>query len=188
MRIGIAGASGTGKTTLAKAIAAQYGWPINPVGSRSVAKSMGFDNPYDVDAAGRRKEFQESLFAQKSAWEEEQEAFVTDRTYLDNLTYCALHMPAELEDGAIDRYKSQMKRYDLVLFLPRVVNQKLSDGVRLQNETYHEFYELILRKLLKSTHGLRLRTLAEPLADRRAVAIEDINWILRTRARQAAER
>lgn len=51
MRVAICGASGTGKTTLAKAIAEEFGLPINPVGSRSVAKKMGFANPYDVDMA-----------------------------------------------------------------------------------------------------------------------------------------
>ncbi len=51
IRVGFTGASGTGKTTLAKAIAECFGVPLNPVGSRSVAKSMGFDNPYDVDKA-----------------------------------------------------------------------------------------------------------------------------------------
>ena len=57
MRIAFCGASGTGKSTLAKWIvenAAELkldGIELNPVGSRSVAKAMGFSSPYDVDKA-----------------------------------------------------------------------------------------------------------------------------------------
>jgi hypothetical protein len=57
MKIAFAGASGTGKSTLARWTAETYNLPFNPVGSRSVAKSMGFvgedgeGRPYDVDQA-----------------------------------------------------------------------------------------------------------------------------------------
>lgn len=57
MMIAMIGVSGTGKSTLARFISEQYGYPINPVGSRSVAKEMGFvgpdgeGRPYDVDRA-----------------------------------------------------------------------------------------------------------------------------------------
>ncbi len=56
-RIGFAGSSGTGKTTLATWLAEQLGVPLNPVGARSVAAEMGFfdekeqPNPYLVDRA-----------------------------------------------------------------------------------------------------------------------------------------
>jgi hypothetical protein len=52
MRIAFCGASGTGKTTLAKALGEFFELERNPVGARSVAREMGFDNPYDVDRAG----------------------------------------------------------------------------------------------------------------------------------------
>lgn len=57
MKVAFAGASGTGKSTLARWVAETYNLPFNPVGSRSVAKSMGFvgedgeGRPYDVDQA-----------------------------------------------------------------------------------------------------------------------------------------
>lgn len=148
MRIAIAGASGTGKTTLARAISEKYNIPINPVGARSVALEMGFDNPYDVDQAGKRVEFQRRLFEAKRAWEAANDRFVTDRTTLDNLTYCALHMPGELEDGQIEEYSLAMRRYDLVLTLRLEVFQDLNDGVRQTNIEYHRMYQLVLDALL----------------------------------------
>lgn len=51
MRIAFTGSSGTGKSTLSEHIAQVLGVPINPVGSRSTAKELGFENPYDVDRA-----------------------------------------------------------------------------------------------------------------------------------------
>jgi nicotinamide riboside kinase len=148
MRIAIAGASGTGKTTLANAIAERYSLPINPVGARSVAKSMGFDNPYDVDKAGKRVEFQRRLFEQKRDWEFANDRFVTDRTYLDNLTYCALHMAEHLPDDAVEEFIEATSRYDLILVLFRKDFQQLDDGIRKTNQTYHSIYERILGSLL----------------------------------------
>lgn len=51
LRIAFAGASGTGKTTLAARLANALRLPLNSVGSRSTARSMGFASPYDVDHA-----------------------------------------------------------------------------------------------------------------------------------------
>lgn len=159
MRIAIAGASGTGKTTLARAIAERYSLPINPVGARSVALSMGFDNPYDIDQAGRRVEFQRRLFEEKRAWELANDRFVTDRSYLDNLTYCALHMAEHLPDNAIEGYREAMARYEVVFVLDRADFQRLDDGIRKTNVTYHQLYqELLFRFIfpdgLSEQHGL----------------------------------
>lgn len=148
MRIAIAGASGTGKTTLANAIAARYSLPVNPVGARSVAADMGFANPYDVDKAGKRVEFQRRLFEEKRFWERSTESFVTDRTYLDNLTYCALHMAEHLPDNAIEEFTDAMERYDVVIVLDMADFQKLDDGIRKTSPTYHRLYQELLFRLI----------------------------------------
>lgn len=149
MRIAIAGASGTGKSTLARAISEKYSLPLNPIGARSVAQEMGFDNPYDVDKAGKRVEFQKRLFESKRAWELSHDAFVTDRTYLDNLTYSALHMAEHLEEDALHEFARSMLRYDLVLHLPREIFQDLSDPIRKQSVGYHQAYDFFLGALIQ---------------------------------------
>src|SRR5450631_4116837 len=98
MRTAFAGSSGTGKSVLTTFIHEKYGYPINPVGSRSVAQAMGFASPYDVDKAGKRAEFQRRLFVEKCNWEDAHESFVTDRTHIDNLIYSSMHGCADTID------------------------------------------------------------------------------------------
>jgi nicotinamide riboside kinase len=178
MRIAIAGCSGTGKTTLAKAIAERFHLPLNPDGARTVAKSMGFDNPYDVDAAGKRVEFQKALFEAKREWELSHAAFVTDRSYLDNLTYCCLHMAEHLEPGQIERFSQAMERYDAVLILQRGDFQDLGDGIRKTATEYHELYEHLLMSLLTRTiddgYLNRAHRVGGPLETRIPKALEAI--------------
>ncbi len=176
MRIAIAGASGTGKTTLARAISEKYNLPINPVGARSVALEMGFAGPYEVDKAGKRVEFQKRLFEAKRDWELAHDSFVTDRSYFDNLTYCVLHMATDLEEGSADRYLQAMDRYDRVFVLPRFVHQKLDDGIRLASKQYQGFYEMILWAFIDLwspiEEGGRARFLDCPLPVRAGQALD----------------
>ncbi len=160
MRIGLAGASGTGKSVLTKFIAERYSLPICPVGSRSVAKAMGFENPYDVDKAGKRLEFQLKLFHDKRAWENENPRFVTDRTHFDNLSYTAMHDCADkLPNWAFDAYVDAVKSYDCVFLLPLCSFQNLGeDPARVDNPTYHLMFDMLLGGLLTTyvPHSLQI--------------------------------
>jgi hypothetical protein len=75
MKIAFIGCSATGKTTLTKYINEREGWPINPVGSRSIAKEMGFvdskgeGKPYDVDGADQQ------AYIGALAWSDDHPAF-----------------------------------------------------------------------------------------------------------------
>ena len=143
MRIAFMGSSGTGKTALANFISAKYGWPLNPVGARSVAEKMGFSSPYDVNAADKRGEFQRQVLADKREWEAQHEDFVTDRTPLDNLVYCSMHGAAATVD--FDAHIAALKRYDLVFHCPmRSFFNVGTDPVRVSETTYHRIFEIFL--------------------------------------------
>jgi len=150
-RISFCGASGTGKSKLVDHLAAKLDLPVNPVGSRSVAKAMGFDNPYDVDKAGLRGAFQRRLVAEKRAWELENEAFVTDRTTFDNLTYTTMHGgTALLSEEDLAGYVEAMRRYTMVVYLPVHRFQNLGEDIsRITNKAYHRVYDMVLRSLLR---------------------------------------
>jgi len=170
LRVAFAGASGTGKTTLARWVSERFGLPINPVGSRSVAAAMGFASPYDVDQAGRRAEFQARLLREKRAWEElhSEKGFVSDRTTLDNLTYTMLHDVRSIDAATLASAVVGARHYTHVVYCPMdVVWKPGGDPARVPDETYHRLYDVVLKALLERYVG---RTLAEAqfekLADR----------------------
>lgn len=150
-RIAIAGASGTGKTALAEALAKHYRLPLCPVGSRTISRELGYDSPYDVDTIpGARAKFQRTLFQRKEEWEAEFDEFVTDRTVLDNLAYTLLHDPESLPDAQLDNYFEAMTRYTHVAFLPIASFQQLGDDpARKKSRSYHLAFECILETLLR---------------------------------------
>lgn len=148
-RVAFAGVSGTGKSTLARAIAERCGLPLNPVGARSVAEAMGYASPYDVDRAGRRAEFQQRLLAEKVAWEREHDAFVTDRTPLDNLLYTALHDVAAIDESILGAARCGVRRYTHVVYCCLDAFQNLdSDPARVGSRAYHEIYDGMIRGLV----------------------------------------
>jgi len=161
MRVAFTGASGTGKTTLAEYAAKKHGLEFNPVGSRSVAKEMGFDSPYDVDKVGKRAEFQRRLIASKREWEASHESFVTDRTTFDNLAYLALHdvqaIDADLVAAAIDG----LRRYTHIIYCPLNAFFAVGDDpMRVKAQDYHTIFDILLEGLfIRHAWGARVSPL-----------------------------
>lgn len=148
-RIALTGASGTGKSTLATNLAAHLKLPLNPVGSRSVAESMGFASPYDVDKAGMRGEFQHNLILQKIGWEFRHDEFVTDRTLIDNLAYTSLHDVASVSEELLFSCFSGMSRYTHIIHCPvDVFCNPGGDPQRVQDLSYHQVFDALLTGLL----------------------------------------
>lgn len=166
MKIAFFGASGTGKTTLAKAVAQILGLTFNPVGSRSVAQSMGFEKPYDVDAAGRRVDFQIELSKAKLQWESARHSFVTDRTGADEWAYANLHAPTLITSSVGNEYGNRLVRitsqYDLIFHTPIDVFQNLAgDPARQTDPEYHERTEDYMTHFM-DRFGFSYRTLDTP--------------------------
>jgi predicted ATPase len=156
IRIAFAGASGTGKSTLAMAVAEALKLPICPVGSREVSKSMGFESPYDVDKAGKRGEFQQALLHAKVEWEIRHDTgFVTDRTHFDNLAYTTMHSPELANDLAfLHDVNAAMHMYTHVVFCPISAFHDVGDDpARVADDAYHREYERVLWALFEETGG-----------------------------------
>lgn len=157
MKIAFAGASGTGKTTQLKLLAERYNLPTNPVGSRSVALDMGFQSPYDVDAAGMRPEFQRRLLKSKIAWELNHDRFITDRTTADNLAYTILHADPHSWIRYAEEAIDHLKWYNLVFFFPlESFYCHGDDTARVADLEYHRVYEKVLSQLLSCRNVIRV--------------------------------
>lgn len=162
-RVAFAGASGTGKSTLSTWIEATYSLPMNPVGSRTVAREMGLANAYESDAAGRRLEFQTRLIESKTAWEAAHDDFVTDRTTLDNLVYAMMHDAAGVTEAYLDLACKALSRYHYIVYCPTSVFINLGDdSSRLMNMTYHTLYDATLWGLLHKFRPPEVRLITMP--------------------------
>ncbi len=149
IRLAFCGSSGTGKSTLASRIAKHLGAPQNPVGSRSVSIAMGFASPYDVDAAGKRAEFQRRLIVDKIAWENDQETFVTDRTPLDNLLYTMLHDITAVDEEMVELVRRGLSRYTCIVYCPvRVFCRVGEDTARVKSPAYQAVFDAALVGLI----------------------------------------
>lgn len=163
-RIAFCGASGTGKTVLATWIQEVYGLPMNPIGSRSVAKEMGFSSAYESDAAGKRAEFQAKLVRQKTDWEANHESFVTDRTTLDNLAYSMLHNAQTIDEESFRLSCEGVARYQCIVYCPVAVfiNTDGNDPARLTDMIYHRLYDATVWGLLQKLRPPETRLITLP--------------------------
>ncbi len=85
--IGIAGAHRTGKTTLAKTIAAQLNIPFVQTTTSAVFKQHGLDPAQVMDFNTRLTIQQHVAEAAQQSWQVTQGNFITDRTPLDFMAY-----------------------------------------------------------------------------------------------------
>lgn len=144
-RIAFCGSAGTGKTTLAKLVETRLKIPMNPKGSREAAAAMGFASPYDVDAAGRRGDFQRLLLEMKYGWEHLHDEFVTDRTYVDNMVYTLLHDIDSVDPAFMDGVWRGNERFTHIFFCPMGAFFELAnDPQRKHDIEYHRRFEMLL--------------------------------------------
>lgn len=147
MRVAFCGASGTGKSTLVNALS-DLALPFCPIGSRDVSAAMGFASPYDVDAAGRRDEFQRKLLELKSNWELSRERFITDRTHVDNLCYSILH-GMKIDADFMSAVGAATSRYTHIFFCPiSAFFDPADDPQRVHDPVYHRNFEMSLMAYL----------------------------------------
>ena len=161
LRVGFAGASGTGKSTLARIVGERFRIPVNPVGSREVAAAMGLSSPYEADEKGLRAVFQRRLLEEKCGWEAEHDNFSTDRTTLDNMLYAMLHDVSSVDEETISRVRVGLSRYTHVIYCPVASFCKVGDDpARAKSAAYQEVYDAAL-------YGLLMRYVNDAMPDRR---------------------
>lgn len=160
-RIAFSGCSGTGKTTLAKWAAEEFGLPFCTVLSRDVVKEMGYATAYDLPSIEHRIEFQRTMFERKRAWEREHydTGFVTERSQLDEFVYGVMHCHDAYTMEWIHEVLEAQLHYSHVYILPKAFHQVLAgDPARKGDPAYHEIYEGVLRGFTENVRGLAPET------------------------------
>ncbi len=144
MKIAICGASGTGKTTLAKELekavkelvfvstSAKEVWPKYGLDKHTDPHEMPIDvfRDYQNDILSRRKEVLSK-----------HDSYITDRSPVDNIVYylqgVAMRENSGISKLYIDKIEEQLKNLDLIIFLPLTQSIILEDdGKRVQNWYY----------------------------------------------------
>ena len=157
-KIMICGASGTGKTTLAKHMSELYEIPYVTTSAKAVWPKFGFKNHEDAirQSAIDPKigyDYQVKIL-QNRAITLAGEAYVTDRSFIDNITYMLLSVghaitTCETEDF-IDICSEKMKGIDGVIYLKWGYDILLEDdGNRVKNPYYQVMVDRIISHIIE---------------------------------------
>lgn len=133
MRIGICGAHGTGKTTLANALRGALRLPLITEQARIAARDMGVTIQDVMQDAEIGKRFQGRLFRTQVRLEDNlRDGFVSDRTLADIYGYWRLYdLLRESRKEVFRWYVAEMlpKRYDILVYVPIEI-PLVADGFR----------------------------------------------------------
>lgn len=152
MKIGICGATGTGKTTLALNLAKEK----NIVGLtgliRAFQEKHGSNWKELRNDPKRFLDWQYKILANQITKEKKLDSFVSDRTSLDYIPYVLMHCHCQNEDLVINFIESAInhaKKYTHIIYIPFHNNFKSDDEVREHSLVYNMQFDFLLQGILK---------------------------------------
>jgi len=178
MRIGIIGAAGTGKTSLAKNLSAHLDSAYVPDLVLTVLRELGRDSWRGVSDVKQRRKVREDGLRRKVSAEKEHESFVSDKTAVDYLAYWlqnqSEHEDAPTNNRFLNDCKAAALRYDILVYLP--YREVVDFGVGRNQDPIHNL------KVAAQKRGL-VTLLKLPVIDVEYTFGEDVGeWYLRNLA------
>ncbi len=169
MKIGITGAQGTGKTTLASILAEVLGIPLITEQVRKVAKDMGIESlkkvRADIETGGV---FQEACLKYQLSVEQGLSDFISDRTTIDNAVYWlkhhAHHWPSQVSIAYYRDAFRNIRNYNLILYVPPEL-EPIDDGFRDMGREHQLEIDFYIRCFL-SQSGANYITVSGSIEER----------------------
>lgn len=153
MKIGLCGAQGTGKSTLARELANFFDLPMITEQARTAAHMLGLSSPKDCSGnPALGVAYQHLCLELQLGIEAQHPSFVSDRTTIDNAMYW-LKWHSHNVDAATnlqyyERCGKNVANYDLVVYVPPEFDPP-EDGFRSANKMYQLETDFLLRCLLR---------------------------------------
>lgn len=169
--IGFAGAHRTGKTTLARELAAQLGLPFVQTSISQTFKQLGYDPAVDYDLPTRIMIQQKVREAEIEKWQAQTQAYVTDRTPVDMIAYtlaCAHQeqitpeLDAQLQAYIHDCLQDTLKYFTWVFEVLPALPIVHEPGKASSTKTHVQHIALIVSGMLmhhKFTHCQNIMTI-----------------------------
>jgi predicted ATPase len=149
VRIGIVGAAGTGKTTLAEALGEALGAPlIDDPTYRVLEEEVGRPSWSGIRDTRLRRAVRLKTIRKKIAAEESAEAFVSDKTVMDYAAYWVKNQSSyeTLEETRkmLELCRAHVPRYDVCVFLP--FREDIEFSEHRSNDPIHNLHLSLLKR------------------------------------------
>lgn len=178
MKIGMIGTGGTGKTTLALALARELGVQYYPSNPRAVFKELNIVEDDQRSMTPVEKwEIQRVMFDRKLLTDMNAEEGIFDRTLIDHLSYCLCRCGEEIPETSFKNMLSMtdivLKEYDLLLYFPNYGWKVEDDNLRSTNEVHLTHIELLMMGLVQLT-GIRPVTVRDESVEARTAHVVEL--------------
>ena len=153
LRIGLSGAPGVGKTTLARALGAALGVPVLDEEMRAHLEATR--RPLAGLPSDEIERVLHALWRERAAREQAEPAFVADNSCLDFAAYgvyydcLAAPAPGEPEPALLREPRAYLARYDAIIMLPCGALPYVRDGVRPDSRPAQLRHQLIIDGLAR---------------------------------------
>jgi predicted ATPase len=186
MMFGLAGSAGVGKTTLAKAIAADLDLTYMPTSITECAKKHGFD-PVAFMGIGERLQLQEHLLEDHIQMiKEAPRPLIVDRTPIDMVGYlmCEFTMQshqyatveqiAQAEAYIHKALDAAVTYYDCIFMVSQLDTYQIADTRPADNRAYQSHSQLVMEGALsRVSHRLRTAIVTTTDPDRRVELVSE---------------
>ena len=150
MRIGHCGTGGTGKTTLAKALAEVLNLDFRPSVVREVFAEFGWTEANQRKATPeenwrlQREIFERKIFQDQRFGKD----VIMDRTPIDHLAYCLFRCEEALDEQLLRDLEAQaaeeVQKYDLIIYHPIPSWKPKDDGMRENSFAYRTIIDKLI--------------------------------------------